>query len=198
MNTTLNTLTFGTILAGVLTTILTCGASAVRADGLPLAVTIGTVTVTPGETGVVVDGDILNTSTIVVDSDVASENVPFAVSIDDSGFYNNTPYPFTPGQDSGVVELFTFDVSPTAALGDNINDGAFTILQFDANSPTGSDVVGLGTFTVDVVSGTVPVPEPSSLLLLFSGIGAVALAFYRRRQPACVSTPSAVVPPMSR
>jgi len=192
MNTTLKTQAFGAIVAGVLTTMLTCGASAVRADGLPLTVTIGTVTVTPGETGVVVDGDIVNTSSNVVDSDVASENIPFAVSIDDSDFYNNTPYPFMPGQESGVVELFAFDVSPAAPPGDYINDGTFTILQFDANSPTGFNVVGLGTFTVDVVGGPVPVPEPSSLLLLLSGIGAIALAFCRRRQPAGVSTPSAV------
>ena len=192
MNTTLNKRTFGMIVAAVLTTLLTCGAPAVRADGLPLTVTIGTVTVTPGQTGVVVDGDIVNTSSDVVDSDVALENVPFALSgsIDDSGFYNNTPYPFSPGQDSGVVGLFTFNVSPTAAPGDYINDGTFTILQFDPSSPTGFDVVGLGTFTVDVVGGTVTAPEPSPLLLLFLGIGAIALAFCRRSEPPCRSNPS--------
>lgn len=190
MNTILKKLTFAAIAAGVLTVMLTCGAPAVRADGLPLTVTIGTVTVTPGETGVVVTGDIVNTSENDVDPDVASENVPFAASIDDSGFYNNTPYPFTPGQDSGLVELFMFDVSPTATPGDYVNDGTFTILQSDANSPTGFDVVGLGTFTVDVVSGTAPVPEPSSLLLLLLGIGAVVLAVCSRRQPAPVSTAS--------
>jgi PEP-CTERM motif len=188
MNSTLKNLAFGMIAAGVFTTLLACGAPTVRADGLPLTVTIGTVTVTPGETGVVVDGDIVNTSSGVVDSDVASENVPFAVSgsIDDSGFYNNTPYPFAAGQDSGVVALFTFDVSPTAAPGDYVNDGTFTILQIDLNSPTGFDVVGLGAFTVDVVGGTVPAPEPSSLLSLLLGFGAIVLAFRRRRQPVKV------------
>jgi hypothetical protein len=192
MNTFLKKLAFGAILAGIFTILLTYGASAVRADGLPLTITIGTVTVTPGETGVVVDGDIVNTSSNAVDSDVASENVPFAVSIDDSGFYDNTPYPFAAGQDSGVVELFTFDVSPTAAPGDYINDGTFTISQFDANSPTDFDVVGLGTFTVDVVGSTVPAPEPSSLLLLLLGIIMIVLASCRkRRRPACRVLPPA-------
>jgi hypothetical protein len=190
MNTILKKLAFGAIAAGVFTTLLTCGTTVVRADGLPLTVTIGTVTVTPGETDVAVTGDIVNTSSNSVDSDVASENVPFAVSIDDSGFYNNTPYPFAPGQDSGVVELFTFDVSPTATPGNYVNDGTLTILQIDGNSPTGFDVVGLGTFTVDVVGGTASVPEPSSLLSLLLGIGAVVLAVYRSRQPARVPTPS--------
>jgi hypothetical protein len=168
MNTTLKTLAFGAIVAGFLTTMLTCGAPAVRADDLPLTVTIGPVSVTPGETSLAVDGEILNTTNNVVDSDVASESVPFAVSIDDSDFYSNTPYPFMPGQDSGVVELFMFDISTAAAPGDY--EGTFTISQADANSPTGYDVVGLGTFNVDIVGGTAPVPEPSSQLLLLLGL----------------------------
>jgi PEP-CTERM motif-containing protein len=85
-----------------------------------------------------------------------------------------------------------FALVGSRAPGDYINDGTFTILQLDANSPTGLSVVGLGTFTVDVVGGTVSAPEPSSLLLLLSGIGAIVLGCCRKRRPACVSTPSSV------
>jgi len=180
----------GLVVAGILAAFLAFTPSSVKADD-PLTITIDEITVTPGETGVVVAGDISNNtsgpSAVTVNLDSDSENVPLAVSgsIDDTDyFFTDAPLSLDPGQDSGFIDLFSFDVSPTAAPGLYVDDATFDVLQLDSSSPTGYDIVGTESFTIDVVSSTA-VPEPASLSMLVSGLlGLGGLAFARRKQEA--------------
>jgi hypothetical protein len=118
-------------------------------------------------------GTITNTSTSTVYLNGDSFPVlDFLLTPDDSGFYNNTSSPLTAGQSTVDVELFTI-TAPGYALGaSNLYSGTYEI-QGGADS-NANDALGSANFNVQVS------PEPSSLLLLASGLAGLAGTLKRR------------------
>ena len=152
------------ILAGFL-----LGVTAAQAD--PLSITL----LTPIQTGL--PGDILSfTATVTNDSaEMVYLNGDFALvdsplKVDDSPYFSG--YPLTLGAgDSYTGVLFNVDIpsgAPVALYG-----GSFEIIGGVVGTGD-TDVVGTANFNVQVA------PEPSSLLLLASGLAALAGIIRRR------------------
>jgi hypothetical protein len=130
-----------------------------------------TVTVTQGELNVAVFGTLTNISgdTVYVNSD--SLTVPGASSIADD--FLNTPPSLGVGQRSGLIELFSFDLSSNAALGSL--DGTYAILGgIGAQNARNFDPIGTEPFTV-TVEPVLVTPEPGTLILLATGLLSFAL-----------------------
>lgn len=105
-----------------------------------------------------------------------ADNYTFSMpgaTLDDSPFYDNFPFYLAPGQ-SYTGELFDITVPANTALG--AYDGTFTILG-------GADGNTYSTLSTADFAVTVT-PEPSTLLLLGSGLFFVAIAFARRQRTA--------------
>jgi len=136
-----------------------------RADDITISFP-GILTVSQGQLNVAVDGTLINNTGSSLDV-LGSETVPGA---DPLSILDLTPSPLTPGS-TGLIELFSFNVLPIAALGPEV--GSYIVTDASGNSYTAD-------FTVDVLPATT-VPEPVSVILL--GLGLLALACFRRRQP---------------
>jgi hypothetical protein len=106
-----------------------------------------------------------NSGTIYLNSDNINLSAPGA-SIDDSGFLFTFPFSLDPG-DSFTGELFT--VTLPSDLPPGLYSGFFEILG-GSNSST-LNTIGTVNFTVDQ-----PVPEPSSWLLLATGLAFLGAA----------------------
>jgi hypothetical protein len=99
-----------------------------------------------------------------------SSNVDSPLTLDDSDFFSNFPFSLGPGE-SFTGDLFT--VSVPGGLTPGLYTGSFEILGgTDPNDFT--DTLGTASFNVNVT------PEPSSLLLLFTGACAGAMALRRK------------------
>jgi hypothetical protein len=107
------------------------------------------------------------TNTIYLNSDSFNLDV---LTVDDSGFWTNSPLSLGPLDSSADFELFTVDVPFGAPVG--LYAGTFEILGGDPSDVT--NVIGSVNFNVNVV------PEPSSLSL--AGIGIVGLIGTLRRK----------------
>jgi PEP-CTERM motif len=144
--------------------------TAANADPLSITLDSPYQNVGPGQT-VTFTATITNldpTDTMYLNGD--SFNLDAPLSLDDSGFWNNSPFSLDPSSSSGDIELFTVS-APFDAVG--LYSGSFEILGGDPSDFT--DVVGSATFNVNVT------PEPSSLLLLGSGLMGLATTVRRRR-----------------
>jgi hypothetical protein len=96
--------------------------------------------------------------------------------LDDTAFWN-IPYPLDSG-DGYTGPLFDVTVPLGTAAG--TYEGEYQV--FGGSNADASDLLGKELFTVTVGNGTStsPVPEPSSLLLLLSGMAGVAETLRRR------------------
>jgi hypothetical protein len=107
-----------------------------------------------------------NTGDVFLNGD--SFNVGGDLTVDDSGFLN-FPLSLSPGQSFTDV-LFTVDVPADAAAIDYL--GSFTLL----GGPTGSDSDVVATAGFEIVA----TPEPSTLLMIGTGLTGFAVTMRRR------------------
>jgi hypothetical protein len=118
------------------------------------------------------DGTLTNTgdTTVFLNEDNYFGDLPF-VAFDGSPFYNNTPSSLNPGDTTGVVELFTI-TAPPYGPGSNFYAGTYQILGGGTSGT--SDLLASEDFSVNVL------PEPSSLVLMLTGLAGLAGTIRRR------------------
>jgi hypothetical protein len=133
-----------------------------RADILNIVFETPSITVMPGETDVTMFGTLTNTDSLGVDLNGDALVVPEASSIMDN-FANLPPFLDT-GENSGLVELFRFDVASDAPLGLQI--GSYSILG-GVKDPFAFDVIGSQNFDLMIETGG-QIPEPSSAVVLLT------------------------------
>lgn len=80
-------------------------------------------------------------------------------------------------RDGNVIDLFTYRVD-TDAFG--YNEGQFLGFQHASADIYGFGIAD-GTFVVDNLTYTAPVPEPGTIALMLAGLGAVGFSVRRRR-----------------
>jgi hypothetical protein len=103
-----------------------------------------------------------------------SASLTAGASLDDSPFINNAPLSLNPAGTSGDFDIFNVTV-PAYINGPPSEDtyiGSFSIL----GGPTSSDAEVLATVDFDIVV----TPEPSSWLLLASGLGGLLMTMKAR------------------
>jgi len=178
------------LLIGLAVLALLAWSSPLRADSLDVTLDQPTITVPVGTTEVTFSGTITNPSssdTVYLNAD-GSTTSSLLIQVDESSEspFNSFVIPLflDPGANSGDIPLFNVLLDPSTTAG--IYTGVYTLEGGpDGGADTDySDLVDIA-FTIDVTS-PVPAPEPGSLLLLCSGLLAIAL-LRRRNNRAKVS-----------
>lgn len=150
--------------------------TAVKAD--PLSITFTPQSTQDGAGGdtLTFDVDVTNLSASEVvnfNSDDLNINQPGSDLVTNDEFFANAPFVLNPGDPTSGYEAFTVFISPGTPSGPYY--GTYVILG--GPTPSDSGEVGSATFEVDV---TGVVPEPSSLVLLMSGLAGLAGVLRRR------------------
>ena len=140
--------------------------SPAHAGAVTLTLTGGTGS--PGNT-ITIEGTITNDTSDTVYLNGESFNLGSASFLngDNTDFFLNSPFSLEPGESSGLFALFTFDIAPGTLGGDYA--GNFIDIIGGTTSGDYTDVLTSSAFAVNV-NGVVPAPEPSSLILLLSGM----------------------------
>jgi hypothetical protein len=154
----------GFVMAALTILILASGA---RGDSVGITPTQVSQTATAGST-VTFDATLTNlssTDTIFLNGDSSTTSSLF-LSVNDTPFLTNFPLLLNPSGSSGPFALFKVLIDPTALPG-TYDFNSFSILGgLDSSA---SNTLGTAQFSVTVMRPTT-VPEPSALVLLFSGL----------------------------
>lgn len=150
---------------GVIVVVLLFTAAPVKADSATL--TLSSVSGTPGST-VTVDGTITNTGsdTVYLNSESFTLAFPPFINGDITDFFMNAPISLGPGENSGLIAIFTFEIEPGTTPG--TYSGNFLDIIGGASSSDFTDTLTSAGFSVDVLGGTAP--EPGAFLLLSTGL----------------------------
>ena len=116
-----------------------------------------------------VSAPLTNTGTLFLIGDSTTVNIPGA-TLDDSPFLLNFPLSLNPG-DTFTGELFT--VTLPASIAQGVYSGFFEIQG--GSDPSSQDILGTVSYSVGVT------PEPSTWLLLSTGVTLGVISLTRRR-----------------
>lgn len=155
-----------------------------RADTIDFSLVASTQVGSPGEI-LTFEATLSNPSlsAIFLNSDNFTTVASF-LNVDDSAFLANTPPSLAPngntGSSIGPVALFSVDIGPDAAPGTYALNSFIILGGADGNA---SDILASQQFTIIIPAPTVP--EPSSLLLLATGLAVIFLIAVRRKPIHC-------------
>ena len=131
-----------------------------------------------GDQTLTFDVNLINTGTSLVFLNGDGFDLTSPLMLDDSGFWNNSPFFLGASSASGDFELFTVFIPALTPQG--LYTGTFEILGGgDGNA---QEVLGNTTFDIEVT------PEPSSLLLLSTGLLALGILMGRKRLKVLANT----------
>jgi len=140
-----------------------CLSSAARADSIGLTLTETTLTGAAG-TMITFDATLTNltASTLFLNGDAWATSSSF-LTVSDNPFLTNAPLSLAAGAGSGPYALFTVLIAPGTPAG---TYGLNTFSILGGSDGITFNTIGSAQFTVDVS----PVPEPSTFVLLVSGL----------------------------
>jgi hypothetical protein len=159
------------LIAFILATLLAGNA---QAASITITLDRTTLSGNPGQT-VAFFGTIMNTSSDTIylnDVDFNLAGTGFSSNAQDR-FFSNVPLFLNPHSSSGDIELF--DVTLLKPFTDPLGTYAGTYTLTGGLDGSADEVLALAGFSVAAV------PEPSSVLLVFSGLAGLAVIMRRRR-----------------
>jgi len=161
--------------------------SAIGVSADPITINIvsqGNLQTVPGAT-FILSGTLTNTtsSILFVNSSGGVSNInqpPGSNIVLDATFFirpNLTTFVLQPGQSTGVVPLVSLFINPAAP---NPSFTSGTIEVCGGAGPLACDPLGVASYTIIV--STAPVPEPTTMLLLGTGLSTIATGALRKNR----------------